>query len=105
MKPIYVLSIFVISVVLSACAVQPVIPVAPQPVVETKQTVDIDPSFIDDCPRLPLLATKTYSKQEALDVMDFLISQYDICWNIHHQSAALMSKAFNIKTAPPATNK
>jgi hypothetical protein len=99
MRPLNVLCLLVIAFAVCACAVKPVIPVAPQPIVETKQTVDIDPSLVADCPGLQSLDVRNYSKVEALQVMSEWANQYSGCARNHHNLAGLAIKAFNLTPA------
>jgi len=99
MRPINVLCILVVAFAICACATKPVVPVAPLPTVETKQTVDIDPSLIQDCPSLNSLDVRNYSKAETLQVMNEWANQYSVCKRNHHSLSGIVIKAFNIDPA------
>lgn len=85
---------------LYGCGSTPVVPVAPDPVVETKQTVDVDPSLLVDCPTLDTLNVQSYNKQQTLDAISVIVGKYSTCWHNHHSLAEVTTKAFNINSVP-----
>jgi hypothetical protein len=80
--------------------IKPVTPKAPDPVVETKQTVDVDHTLLQDCPVQDKLDVRQYSKQDALKAIKVLIDKYSTCWHTQHELSDVAKKAFNIKDVP-----
>jgi hypothetical protein len=100
MRPLNVLCLLVIAFAVCACATKPVDPVPPQPTVETKQTVDVDPSLIQDCDQLKPLAVRAYSKQETVTLFNGFANKYSVCARRQHDLSTIAKKAFNIPATP-----
>jgi len=96
----YVICLLVTSFLLAACGSQPVVPHAPDPVVPTKQTVDVDPELLADCPKLKMLDVQNYPKEQALKIISDWMNQYSLCARNHHALADLTAQAFNINKVP-----
>lgn len=79
-----------------ACTPDPVVPVAPQPTVETKQTVDIDRTLLAQCEPMHQLQNKSYTKAQVLEVIADWSNQYSECSLRQSNLSKLVSKAFNI---------
>jgi hypothetical protein len=101
------LAILIVALSLGACGIAPPKPdpVVPEPAVQEKTQVNVDPTLLLDCPTVPLLPTDhEITKAEAVQEIEIMAGVLSTCWHRHHDLSALASSAFNIaQPAVPAS--
>lgn len=93
------ISLLALVVALAGCATAPEPTPVPKPAVMEKQTVDINPQLMLDCPTVSLLPEgKNLSREQLLKFNADLIVATSTCWHRHHDLSGLAAKAFNLNS-------
>lgn len=96
MKKLALLSLIM---ALAGCATAPAPQPVPKPAVTEKQTVDINPQLLVDCPTVGLLPEGvSLSREQLLKFNAGLIVALSTCWHRQHDLAGLAAEAFNLNS-------
>lgn len=92
---------------LSGCAaavVQP--PPTPVPAIQEKESVNIDPNLLAQCPKLqPFPTDHDLTNKELVSQLSVIIQAYSLCWHLQDDLADVSSKAFNVSRPVTAPNQ